>query len=89
MLVKKDEPYGQEEHILASYRSDMLNRTGNLDLFTDPDGTKIRLKEKALELMHDMEEMILLLNPGAEEYLQALEINRERIEKKICCLPAK
>ncbi|MBB6445250.1 bifunctional glutamate--cysteine ligase GshA/glutathione synthetase GshB [Bacillus benzoevorans] len=82
MLVKKDEPYDQEEHILASYQSDILNRNGHLDSFIAPDGTKIRPQEKALELLKDMEEMLLLLNPGAEEYLQVLEINRERIRNK-------
>jgi glutamate--cysteine ligase len=79
MLVKKDESYNHEDQLLASNQSDMLNRSGNLEQNTASNGTKVLLQEKALELLHDMEEMIRLLNPSAEAYLQVIEKNRERI----------
>lgn len=81
MLVKKDEKYDREEHLFAGLCSDTINRSCSLSSFAAPDGSKVIMKEKALELLNDMEEMMMRLNPGAEEYLHVLQKNKARIEQ--------
>jgi len=82
MLLKKDEPYSSNEHQLASYQSDTVNRTGMLEPIFTTDELNRSADNKALQLVNDIEKMVRLLNPGSEEYLDLLKKNKEKINKQ-------
>jgi glutamate--cysteine ligase len=82
MLLKEDEQYGRNEHQLAAYYSDTVNRTGVLEAIFTADELNRSTDNKALQLLNDMEEMVRLLNPASAEYLEVLKKNKEKINKK-------
>nr|WP_295970744.1 bifunctional glutamate--cysteine ligase GshA/glutathione synthetase GshB [uncultured Bacillus sp.] len=80
MLVKTDEPFSEEEHKMAAYYADTVTMTGLSGQYHGQSNTGIiDIREKAMELLNDMEQMLQMLNPDAEEYWLALQDNKKKI----------
>lgn len=78
MLFIDDESYDVEEHETAFIYAEAAARSD----FHGDNFDKNTVREQAIALLNDMEQLLLLLYPEGEKYRAALKRNKERIENK-------
>lgn len=83
MLVKEDEPFNFQDQKMADLNHDQLITNGLAGHLFDLEDDKKLMKETALTCMDEMEEMIHLLFPKKELYLQILENAKRKIRHDV------
>lgn len=79
MLLKKDEPFSEQDQKMADFNHDQLITNGMNGQLHDLEDSKKWMKETALTCMDEMEEMVALLFPKKEMYVQILENAKRKI----------
>ncbi|WIV17457.1 bifunctional glutamate--cysteine ligase GshA/glutathione synthetase GshB [Paenibacillus polygoni] len=79
MLLKKDEPFSEQDQRIADLNHDQLITNGITGHLYDKENSKKLMKETALTCIEEMEEMVALLFPKKEMYVQILESAKRKI----------
>lgn len=80
MLLKVDEPFDIEDQRKADLNHDQLIMEGIMQRLNDHGNSGATLEETALACIAEMEQMVRLLMPNADHYLQMLNSERRKID---------
>jgi glutamate--cysteine ligase len=80
MLIKKDEPFDAEEQKAAWMNQDNLINKGIRENYSRPNNeNQISMQNTGMKVLEEMEEIVTLLNPFDENYLQCLQHAKEKL----------
>ena len=79
MLVKKDEPFDEEEQRLAALNHDLLTKKGIMEKLHSQDDSNILMQVKGLEIIGEMQEMVKLLTPNNERFKSVLQQEQQKL----------
>lgn len=79
MLLKKDEPFGVEDQKMANMNHDQLIMEGITGCLHDHGDLSTTMEQKALTCIQEMQEMVQLLIPDDERFLNVLNIAKDKI----------
>ncbi|MEB3101404.1 bifunctional glutamate--cysteine ligase GshA/glutathione synthetase GshB [Ferviditalea candida] len=80
MLLMDDEPFGEKEQKVAALNHDSLVKDGITGQFYGEGNRLVTLREKALVLMGEMEQMVQVLKPDHQPFIRLLELEKQRIQ---------
>ncbi|MGM1047348.1 MAG: bifunctional glutamate--cysteine ligase GshA/glutathione synthetase GshB [Bacillota bacterium] len=79
MLLKKDEPFNEEDQRIAELNHDQLIMEGIGGRLNDHEDRQFTMEEMALACIDEMQEMVQLLFPKVEDYLHILNCEKQKI----------
>ncbi|MDH6431410.1 MULTISPECIES: bifunctional glutamate--cysteine ligase GshA/glutathione synthetase GshB [unclassified Paenibacillus] len=79
MLLKEDEPFGVEDQKMANLNHDQLIMEGIKGCLHDYGDSCTTMEQQALTCIHEMQNMIQLLNPENEVFLNVLHGAKNKI----------
>jgi len=79
MLLKGDEPFGAEDQKMAELNHDQVIMEGLEGVLHDSKSSLGTMKEMAITCIHEMQDMVQLLNPHREELIQILDGEVQKI----------
>lgn len=79
MLVKADEPFGPEDQQLADMNHDQMIMEGLKGRYHNNEAGLLTMEEMAIACINEMQEMVRLLIPNNEDYLNILNGEKQKI----------
>ncbi len=80
MLLKHDEPFGEEEQKEAALNHDILIQEGIKGRFSGVGDHSVTLQEKALAFTEEMENMVRVLMPEGHPFMSLIERKKQKIQ---------
>ncbi|WP_068775044.1 bifunctional glutamate--cysteine ligase GshA/glutathione synthetase GshB [Paenibacillus sp. FJAT-26967] len=79
MVLKVDEAFDEENMRIANINQDQMIMQGIQGYLNEPEYSQFTMEEMALAFIGEMKEMVQLLFPGNEDYLQILDGEKQKI----------
>lgn len=81
MILIEDGPYGEEEQKVAALNHDSLIMNGLQGSLFGEEESYTTLKEKAITLINEMEQMLQMLKSSDETFMRLLEQEKQKIKR--------